>query len=212
MGWSHGPLNSSADQRQTYQATALELTGTSGDVRIVGGAAPGTMEVTRHLHWGMMQGEPATKEQVNGQTLSIDSACGGGFMSMCSIDYDVRVPDGAAVTLGLGSGNINVSGAIGALKAETGSGNVDAAGVRSTNAVLRTGSGNVDLSFAAAPMNVDLRTGSGNVTMWVPKGDNYAVDVTTGSGNRSVDVDTSQSSSRTIHVETGSGDVRLAYR
>jgi DUF4097 and DUF4098 domain-containing protein YvlB len=133
-------------------------------------------------------------------------------MSMCSIDYDVRVPDGAAVTLGLGSGNINVSGAIGALKAETGSGNVDAAGVRSTNAVLRTGSGNVDLSFAAAPMNVDLRTGSGNVTMWVPKGDNYAVDVTTGSGNRSVDVDTSQSSSRTIHVETGSGDVRLAYR
>jgi hypothetical protein len=212
MGWGHGPLDSSADQQQTYQATALELTGTSGDVRIVGGAAPGTMEVTRHLHWGMMHGEPATKEQVNGQTLSIDSACGGGFMSGCSIDYEVKVPDGAPVTLRLGSGDIDVSGAIGPLQAETGSGNVDAAGLDSTNAVLRTGSGDLDLSFTTAPMNVELKTGSGNVTMWVPKGDNYAVDVTTGSGGQNVDVETSQSSPHKVLVQTGSGNVDLRYR
>lgn len=213
MGWGHGgPFDHATDGQETYQASALELTGTSGDVRVVGGAAPGTMEVTRHLHWGMMHGQPATREQVNGQTLTISSDCGGGFMSRCSIDYEVKVPDKAPVALGLGSGNIDLSGVSGDLKAQTGSGNVNVRDLSSTNVVVRTGSGELDLSFTTAPMNVELRTGSGNVTMWVPKGDNYAVGVTTGSGGQNVDVDTSQSSPRKILVQTGSGNVDLRYR
>jgi hypothetical protein len=212
MGFGHGgPLAHSFDGQQVHQATALDLTGTSGDVRVTSGAKAGTIEVIRHVTWGM-GGQPRPDEQVNGQTLSIDSRCNGGFMSMCSIDYQVMVPDGAAVTIGLGSGDVQLDGALGAVKVETGSGSVDANGLKSTNTVLRTGSGDLDLSFATAPSQVDLRTGSGDVTMSVPKGDNYAVDVATGSGDRNVGIDTSQSSPRTIRVQTGSGDVDLAYR
>lgn len=212
-GWGHGRMfGSSADQQRTYQADALELTGAAGDVRVVGGAAAGTVEVTRHLQWGMMHGQPSPNEQVNGGTLSINADCGGGFMSMCSIGYEVKVPNDAPVTIHVGSGDIDLAGPLGELNAETGSGNIDATGLAAANAVLRTGSGNLDLSFASAPTTVDLRTGSGDVTVFVPKGAAYAVDGTSGSGSRNITVDTSQSSSRKIHIETGSGDVELAYR
>jgi DUF4097 and DUF4098 domain-containing protein YvlB len=207
MGFQHA-----ADGQQKYQASALDLTGTSGNVRVVGGAAAGTIEVTRHVEWGIMHGQPATSEQVNGETLKIDSDCGGGFMSRCSIDYEVKVPDNAPVTLGLGSGDVQLFGSLGAVKVQTGSGDVEANGLGTTNAVIRTGSGDLDLAFATAPSQVDLRAGSGDVSVWVPKGDNYAVDVTTGSGDQNVDVDNSQSSPRKILVQTGSGDVDLAYR
>lgn len=211
--WGHGAMfGSSTDQQQTFQADALDLTGASGDVRVVGGAAPGTIEVTRHLQWGMMGDRPSPNEQVNGGTLAINADCGGGFMSMCSIGYDVKVPNNAPVTINVGSGDIDLAGTLGEINAVTGSGNVDATGLAATNTVLRTGSGDVDLSFAAAPSAVDLRTGSGDVTMFVPKGSAYAVDGTTGSGSRDITVDTSQGSANKIHIETGSGDVELAYR
>lgn len=213
MGFGHaGPFAHSVDGQQVHQATALDLTGTSGDVRVTSGAKPGTIEVTRHMTWGMGAGQPRADEQVSGQTLSIDSRCNGGIMSMCSIDYEVMVPDGAPVTIGLGSGDVQLDGTLGAINVQTGSGSIDASALKATNTVLRTGSGDLDLSFATAPSQVDLRTGSGDVTMSVPKGDDYAVDVATGSGDRTVGIDTSQSSPRTIHVQTGSGDVDLAYR
>jgi hypothetical protein len=209
-----GTFAGSTDQQRTYRGdfTALDFTGSSGNVQVSAGAAAGTIEVTRHLRWGMGQGQPTPDEQVRGGTLAIDSRCGGGFMSMCSIDYQLRVPDGTQVSLGVGSGDLALSGALGVVKAETGSGNVDANNLTASDTTLRTGSGDVDLSFTTAPSKVDLRTGSGNVEMFVPKGESYAVDVNTGSGDKNVKVDTSQSSPRTVHVETGSGNVDVAYR
>lgn len=213
-GWGGGgPFTSSTSQQHTYRGnvTSLDLTGGSGDVQVTGGAPAGTVEVTRHLRWGM-GGQPSPNEQLNGGTLAIDSRCGGGFMSMCSIDYEVKVPDATAVTLGVGSGDIALSGTLGVVTAETGSGDVNANGLAAGDTTLRTGSGDVDLSFNAAPSKVDLRTGSGNVDLFVPKGESYAVDVTTGSGDKNVSVDTSQSSPRSIQIQTGSGDVDVAYR
>jgi DUF4097 and DUF4098 domain-containing protein YvlB len=201
-------------QRQTYRGAiaALDFTGASGDVQVTGGGAAGTVEVTRHVRWGMGHGQPNPQEQLQGTTLSIDSRCGGGFMSMCSMDYEVVVPDGTQVTLGVGSGDITISGALGAVQAQTGSGNVDGNALGAADATLRTGSGDVNLAFTTPPSKVDLRTGSGDVDLFVPKEDSYAVNVSTGSGDKNVDVKTSQSSPRSIHVETGSGDVELAYR
>jgi DUF4097 and DUF4098 domain-containing protein YvlB len=212
MGMGGGMFGSSVDGRQTYRATTLDLTGTSGDVRVDSGAAAGVIEVARHVTWGMGRAQPTTNEQVRGQTLAIDSSCAGGFMSSCSIDYVVTVPEGAQVTIRLGSGDVALDGALGPVNVVTGSGSVDATRLSAVNTVVRTGSGDLDLSFATAPSQVDLRAGSGDVTMWVPKGDNYAVDVTTGSGDRNVGITTSPGSSRAIHVQTGSGDVDLAYR
>lgn len=213
-GWGRGgAFLSSTDQQQTYRGdiTSLDLTGGSGDVQVSGGAAAGTVEVTRHLRWGM-GGQPTPNEQLNGGTLAIDSRCGGGFMSMCSIDYEVKVPDATAVTLGVGSGDIALSGDLGVVSAETGSGDVTASSLAASDTTLRTGSGDVDLRYTTAPSMVDLRTGSGNVDLSVPTGESYAVDVTTGSGDKNVSVDTSQGSPRSIHIQTGSGDVDVAYR
>ncbi|MDN5796535.1 MAG: DUF4097 domain-containing protein [Intrasporangium sp.] len=204
---------SSVDQQQTYRAdlTGLSFRGASGDLRVVSGAAPGTMEVTRHVRWGMMHSQPKADEKVNGRTLEIDSQC-SGFLSPCSVDYQVTVPEGASVTVDVDSGDVALTGTLGAVQTKTGSGDIDASGLTATNTVLRTGSGDLDLSFAVAPGAVDLETGSGGVTMAVPTGDAYRVDVSTGSGDEDVNLDTSQSSSRTIQVRTGSGDVTLEYR
>lgn len=215
-GWGRGggPFTGSTEQRQTYRGefTALDFTGGSGDVQVTGGAAAGTVEVTRRLRWGMGHGQPNPQEQVRGTTLVIDSRCGGGFMSMCSMDYEVVVPDRTQVTLGVGSGDITISGVLGAVQAQTGSGNIDGNALSAADTTLRTGSGDVNLAFTSPPSRVDLRTGSGDVDVFVPKKDAYAVTVSTGSGNKSLGIDTSQSSSRSIHVETGSGDITLDYR
>lgn len=208
-----GGLSSPVEQRQTYTQAVSEVrfTGGSGDLQVLAGAPAGTVEVTRRFTRGFPRSEPEVSETWSGETLDIVADC-SGFLSWCHIDYSIRVPEGTLVTAETGSGDVAVGGSLGTLRAEVGSGNIDANDLVAAELVASTGSGDIDLDFATPPDRVALDTGSGNVSVRVPPGDAYAVDVTTGSGDQDVTVDRSSGATRSIRIETGSGDARVAYR
>ena len=124
-------------------------------------------------------------------------------------------------TVGTGSGNIYAEqSSQGDVKAETGSGNIELKSLRGT---LRahTGSGNIKSSGApTGPWH--LGTGSGNIELWV--GDAaITLDAESGSGNIHTDHEMLTQGSNDkhhvtgkingggplVHVETGSGDIRV---
>jgi DUF4097 and DUF4098 domain-containing protein YvlB len=61
-----------------------------------------------------------------------------------------------------------VKGVHGALKAQTGSGEIKVAGTPSSAWKLQTGSGSIELATGNAPMNLDATTGSGRISTEAP--------------------------------------------
>ena len=209
-----GGLWGSTTQTRTYTqpVTALTVAGGASDIEVRGGAPVGTVEVTRELHWGPGSSEPKPTEAWSGTTLSIDAdADCGGTLAWCGVDYVVRVPDGTAVTVRTGSGDVGLEGALGDVTFDAGSGDVEGDGLAAENLKGTTGSGSIDIELAQAPSAMDLGAGSGDVTVVVPPGTSYATSIETGSGDENVDIATDPSSADRIHVKTGSGDVDLRY-
>ncbi len=226
-----GGLWRSADQNQSYSQDISTITfdGSSGDVEIRADSASGKVEVTRHLSWGPGSTQPTPNESVTGSTLKIVSDC-SAFMSWCSIDYIVHVPTGTGVNLNSGSGDVMLAGDLGAIVAETGSGDISVEGSGNGRVSLRagsgdiaasdlasgqvvghTGSGSMAIDFANPPTDVALDAGSGDISVQVPQG-TYAVSGDSGSGDREVGVALNQSSTKRIDIRTGSGDVTVTYR
>ncbi|MDN5790938.1 MAG: DUF4097 domain-containing protein [Micrococcales bacterium] len=226
-----GPWTS-VTQHETYRqpVETLSVTGGSGDVTISGSAPAGTVEITRRLRRGLTGSEPVSQESWTGTTLEITPDCPGSFLSGCSIDYDIEVPDATAVTVDVESGDINLGGelakvsatsgsgdiALGGelakVSATSGSGDIEANALGTADLFARSGSGDLDLDLVAAPTQATLKTGSGDVNVQVPRGGSYAVEAQTGSGDKEVLVDQATTSSHTISAESGSGDVTVTYR
>ncbi len=61
-----------------------------------------------------------------------------------------------------------MKGVHGALKAETGSGEIKISGTPSSAWKLETGSGSIELNTGNAPMNLDAETGSGRISTEAP--------------------------------------------
>lgn len=145
----------------------------------------------------------------------------------CGASFDLTVPTGLAVKASSGSGNVGAAGTAGALRLHSGSGDVsverasgplvlgtgsgDITGRDLSGRSLQAndGSGDVDLSFSRAPMEVKVNAGSGNVRVAVPANVSYAVVAHSGSGSSSVGVPTDSSSPHVIHVTDGSGNISI---
>lgn len=116
-----------------------------------------------------------------------------------SIDYDITVPPDTRVVANTGSGNVEAQGLRNRLSVESGSGNLE---VRDVVAEVRarTGSGNIRCDRVGAPFSAF--TGSGNVEASLTgAGD---VDLHAGSGNLTL-----VGASGGLRAKTGSGDVRI---
>lgn len=227
-----GAVGRTADESQTLRHTVTKVSARlgSGNLEVHGGAPGGTVEVQRHLRWGGLSARPDPQESWDGDRLTINqpdcSRLGG-----CSVDYDLRVPDGTELDLGTGSGSIVVSGAFGATGLEAGSGSIDGTALRLDELAVRTGSGsigleleevpgrvearagsgNVVLRFGSAPTSVTVGTGSGNIRLAVPDEQPYAVHVDVGSGNHDVQVPTDPHSSRVLDLTAGSGSIVVSH-
>jgi hypothetical protein len=212
----------------TYPVTARTVTirGGADDIEVHAGPRGGTLSVrTEARCWGdASHAAPSW----SGNTLALDGGC-GGFPGWGSVDHVVEVPDGTAVVIDNGSGDLTLTGGLGAttarsgsgdievrdvpgaLDVETGSGDIDATGLGQAAVTARSGSGDVDLELSSAADTVEVRTGSGDASVRLPPGA-YAVSTETGSGDEEVEVTQSSASRDHLTVRTGSGDIDVRYR
>ncbi|GAA6525535.1 hypothetical protein IDVR_13300 [Intrasporangium sp. DVR] len=199
------------------------------DVTVLGGAPAGTVEVTRHLEWGVGGSKPTVDEAWDGETAVVHAPDCTGWDWRCSVDYVVRVPDTTAITLDGGSGDVVLEGPLGTVRLELGSGDVEARALASSDirmvtgsgdldleldsapasVVLRAGSGDIDLELVSGPASLDVTTGSGDVAIDAAEGERYRLDVGTGSGKQDLDLASDADASQRVRVRTGSGDVEI---
>lgn len=127
------------------------------------------------------------------------SVSGGRGLALYA-DLVVEIPRGASGTFRNVVGNIEGSGVEGALKFDSGSGDVAIRDFKG-DVVADTGSGNVSASSGRGSFKCD--TGSGNCTLSAFDGDRIELD--TGSG----DIHVTGSSARFVKADTGSGSISV---
>ncbi|MGO8958572.1 MAG: DUF4097 family beta strand repeat-containing protein [Streptosporangiaceae bacterium] len=152
---------------------------------------------------------------------AVNLASEGGNMQVNGIDRDV--------TLNSGGGDVTVSGVGGTANVSTGGGNVTASDLGSTvrfstdggdlngnslfapQVTTYSGGGNVTLVFTKVPVNVKIISDGGDISIVLPAGStSYAINYATYGGDYSASVPVSKSSSHTIDVQSGGGNVSIA--
>jgi len=149
-------------------------------------------------------------ERVGG-AIRLEAACRPLLSPGCGVDVTITVPEGTAVDLLTGSGDVDVSGLDGAVAVRTGSGDVEAERLRTQDLTVRTGSGDVDATFARPPFAVKVATGSGDVDLGLPQTRTpYAVDARSESGEVDDAIPaTDAQDARVVRVRTQAGDVEV---
>ena len=221
----------SETQHQTYThaVSRVELDLDDGEITLTPGEA-GQVVVERVLEWS--DDKPTIEETWVGDTLRITSRCGGSSMGIqphCTVAYTIRVP--ADVTIDArtvasrievrdlsgslrlleSSGDVSLTNTTGQLWVKTTSGGINASGLRAGQVEVQATSGDVELTFAAAPRQLAATTEARNVTIALPGADPYRVGIETSSGERDISVRQDPGAERTIDVRTSNGDVQVRY-
>jgi hypothetical protein len=174
---------------------------------------------------------PTDVERVAGTTLVLRSHCGSAFVNnFCNRNYIVKVDPSVSVAIVTGQGDVTVNaidgpltlntgeGAVtvrrvsGTLRAITGQGDISATDLRSQSSNVRSGEGNVELSYADTPRLTVASSSQGDVTVEVPRGPSYQVDASSSEGDVSKRVAVNSVSRHIVHATSGQGDVTVRYR
>jgi hypothetical protein len=166
-------------------------------------------------------------------SLTVDAGSGDVRVSDVAGDLNLDTGSGNVVASGVrgddllfdtGSGDVTLDHVEGrSLKIDTGSGNADATAVKADDLLIDTGSGDVTLELLAGGGTINIDTGSGGVNLTLPA--DYGADVVLDTGSGEIDLGGIPVTVRKIaedhiegrigsgtgrlHVDTGSGDVRL---
>lgn len=165
---------------------------------------------------------------------SLDIDTGSGSVVVRGVGGDLRVDTGSGrvevsdvrgreIEVDTGSGGVRGDGlAADMILVDTGSGSIELERVTSRDVVLDTGSGSIDIELTGDVDRLDADTGSGSITVRAPAGLGATVDIETGSGGIDLDFPVEVRSVRRdrvrgtvgdgrgeIHIDTGSGSVRL---
>ncbi|MFD1936883.1 hypothetical protein ACFSKW_35975 [Nonomuraea mangrovi] len=194
----------------TDKVAALHVAADSGTVEVVQSDRRG-IRVTERLSW--RKNKPETRHEAQGDTLRLRFTCpatwGWGAIGMsCDVSYRVEVPEGLRVRVGSDSGALTLKNLSGDVEAVTDSGAIEATGLTGRRVVTETGSGAMDLAFAARPDHVTTTTDSGRTVIHVPQGP-YNIVARTDSGNKDIKAASAPSAQRTIEVSSDSGDLIL---
>lgn len=176
----------------------IELDVEAGDI-VIRGADVDVISGVRTQRWNG-SGEPELGTTVEGSVLTLIASC--PKLIGCNVDYDLEVPRGVEIVLGLGSGDASVSGVAGEVVGDVGSGDLVLSELAGPLSIV-TGSGDVQLGALLGA--VDVETGSGDVYGSGLSGSVLAVEV--GSGD--VEIEAAATSVNDVTVNTGSGDVVL---
>lgn len=187
----------------------VEIDNDSGDVTIRAGDVRETV-VRQHLRYRW--DDPGDAYTVDGSTLLL-GGCGWG----CTVDYDVVVPRGTAVSGAVDSGNVALEG-VADVRVEADSGDITLRLDQVEQVFAHADSGDIDLTVeegaypsAAGGGPIEAATDSGDITVAVPAGA-YRLAVETDSGDRDIGVPQDPAATRVLRLSTDSGDVSVQRR
>jgi DUF4097 and DUF4098 domain-containing protein YvlB len=183
--------------------TSLHVKTSGGNIE-VDGSARSTVQVTGTLHYNGPK--PTIEHSVNGGDLVLNDP--GCATTRCHLDIRLEVPTAVAVHLTSGGSDITVRGVSGSVDATTGGGSLHGDGLGAKNLTARSGGGDVDVAFSAAPDHVNAKTGGGSVTVKVPGG-SYDVNVDPRGGSQTIKVRVDSGSSHQIVADSGGGDISV---
>lgn len=190
---------------QVNGAVDLDVSTGSGDIVVrTGGANQVTVNARiRGSSW--MFGDDSAIHQVesnppiqqNGNKIRLGYDMPDNVRQHVSISYDITVPADTTLQAQTGSGNIDVAGIRSEVQVHTGSGDIRVRDI-GTRLTAQTGSGNITAETVAAPFSA--QTGSGDIQADLTgSGD---VDVHTGSGTIRI-----RGVNGPFHARTGSGEI-----
>lgn len=188
----------------------LHLRQRSGDVKVTMTPRTDVRVMTRSHH--VASEAPSILLDLRDGTLEAGYTREAGI-GTSYVDFDIELPSGATeVVARADSGDLELYDLFGDLDARLGSGDLTAAGLFARAVSIETGSGDVELNFAAPPEWVSITTGSGDVEIALP-GSGWNLLLQTGSGDVEVDPGMrGDSGERRIRITTGSGDIRVRSR
>lgn len=214
---------------QTYPVvgTSLSIETRSSNLQVQSGDVSQIM-VHRRIERNALGSDPKEKYE-DGKLEIRDSGC--GFLSFgCDTEYVVTVPRDLSVTIDSNSGDLKVAGLGGTttlksssggieaqqisgdLTLESSSGDLEATDLSSGSVTGKSSSGSIQLVFRTAPTKVQLESSSGDVSVRLPAGDDsYKVETDSSSGDENTNVKMDPAATRTIKVETSSGDATVMY-
>lgn len=180
-------------------------------------------------------GSGAVHARTGSGNLEIDTGSGEitvrGFEGELGLDTgsgSVEISDirGGHVNVDTGSGSVVADGiSASRLGVDTGSGRIELSGVSAPDVVLDTGSGSVEVELLQDVDDLEIDTGAGSVTVWVNETVGARVELDTGSGGIDLDIPLEVREAKrdyvrgtlgdgvgNIHIDTGSGTIRLLRR
>jgi DUF4097 and DUF4098 domain-containing protein YvlB len=185
----------------------VELTIDSGQAMIVGTDAS-TLQVRRTDHYSFGHAARERRSLSHG-VLRISSSCPKIVVGSCSASYELAVPETVALVVHTGDGDVRLDGFRGSANVHTGAGNVTVEAYCGFDLAAVTGSGDVRITTACSPRDLEIHTGSGNATALVPPG-RYRISLASGAGQPHVSgLVQDPKAPFTISMHSGSGDVRL---
>ncbi|MFF5210326.1 DUF4097 family beta strand repeat-containing protein [Streptosporangium sp. NPDC000396] len=194
----------------SQKVVALKVQGDDGDVVVTESDRQG-IHVTEDLTW--RKSKPATRHVVNGDELVVTYDCPRGNSvwggSKCGVNYRVEVPRGLRVKVAVDSGTVTLRALSGPVEAVTDSGDIEGGELAGKRVVAEADSGDVKLTFAGQPDDVEVKIDSGNGVVRLPKAA-YKVTARTDSGVKKIRVDNDPAAPRSIHVTVDSGDIEVS--
>lgn len=227
-----GTRHTTTEVDRYRDVTALVIDDAS-DIRLTSAPAGAPLEVRARVTESLVTPERRVRREDDG-SLQLSSSCSPSlFASWCSVDYEIAVPAGTAISartsagdivaenlrtslpieLHSSAGDITVIGAAApALSVTTSAGDVRASGIRADDVTAETSAGDVRLSLLGLAEAVDARSSAGDVNLVVPDAV-YRVQTNTSAGTvDDQEIRTSPAASRSIRAVTSAGDIRIEAR
>ncbi len=142
----------------------------------------------------------------DGGPLTVAGTAGANLDSAGGPVHATRI--GGPLTVSTGGGLLLLNGLVGALRADTDGGPLNAQGVDAATANVTTGGGEALIAFSAAPDKVTVSTDGGLAIITVPGGP-YALTADSGGGPESAEIATNPAASRSITVSSGGGPLEI---
>jgi hypothetical protein len=208
-------LVSGAVRQLTVSAGAGSIT--------VAGSERATVAITAQLSYHgrapVMQGAVRDGRLVLGYRCAAGTECGVSYVLQVPRGVTVRARTGAgdvrltgltgSVTASVGTGDISLSGLSGPVRAQDRTGDVSGRALRSADAALSSGIGDIDVSFTRPPGRLVVTDKLGPVMIRVPGSVSYRVQAGSGLGSVSIGVPRLAGSPHRITATSQLGDVAI---